>query len=212
MTWKVRSRGADQGSWKGWCLKTHVLLSADRLSKCETHTEFSGSLSFHTECPIFLKDSSKETPQTGRGTKGTAERLLCFFFLSKCQSFGAFYIDFKARGGCSSLLLRTATHNTTQPQICMACSWAGCVFLSLRSLYSRHTKFLDSEGPGWGNHWSFFLLPSIYGILCFFPLVLAAYLLPCIGGGEMVQPTDALLGPLKTVMGDPCTVFNLSQA
>lgn len=189
-----------------------MFLSAERPSQCETHTEFSGALSFQTECPIFLKDSSKETPKTGRGTKEQQKGFFVCFSLPKCQSFGTFHIDFKARGGCSSLLLRSATRNTTQPQICAACSWAGCMFLSLRRLYSRHTKFLDSEGPRWGNHWSFFLLPSIYGILCFFPLVLAACLLPCMDGGEMVQPTDALLGPLKTVMGEPCTDFNLSQA
>lgn len=69
----------------GRYLKTHLSLSANRLSKSETWTRsFSGSLSFHRECSIFLKDCSKETPKTGRERKERTERLFCLFeFCSK---------------------------------------------------------------------------------------------------------------------------------
>lgn len=61
-----------------------LFVSANRFSRRrETPTQsFSGSLSFHVECSIFLKDSSEETPKTGRGRKGTARRLFFCMFVA----------------------------------------------------------------------------------------------------------------------------------
>ena len=85
-----------------------LFVSASRFSKGETHTQsFSGSLSFHTECSIFLKDSSEETP---KGRKGTAGRPFGgFFFLYVCcskinflcpnpKALAISHLDFKGRG------------------------------------------------------------------------------------------------------------------
>ena len=121
-----------------------LFVSASRFSKGETHTQsFSGSLSFHTGCSIFLKDSSEETP---KGRKGTAGRpfggfffFVCLLFqnkfsLPKSQSSGNFPPGFQrerrmnATPSCSDLLPR----NTTQPQISSLLLGLTSTFLSLK--------------------------------------------------------------------------------
>lgn len=153
-------------------------------------------------CSIFLKDRSKETPKTGRGRKGTAERLFCLIFAPKSifsaqipklqhlssrlqrgrnMLFPPAHNCYPRGAGCSP---KTSHNRNTKMNFCCPLLGLAALFLSLRSLFSRKTKFLDSERIGYRVTGVFFLLPSIYGILCFFPSVLAAYMSHAWGQGK----------------------------
>ena len=182
----------------GRCSKNHLSLHTDSQKVRPTHS-FSGSLSFHRGSAISWKKSSKEMLTIGRGTKTTAERLFWFvcFFAPKSvfstKSSGIFHLDFKGKGGCCLLPSSAPLGDLAAPQaLCTTtgtprhiyiCSWGWlpCFFFWDSTQETPHLQIpreLHVESRG------LFLPPSLYSILCFLLLPLAAFLLSCMGNGE----------------------------
>lgn len=114
--------------------------------------------------------------------------------------FSPAYTCYPRGTGCSPV----TPHNTRNTKMDLHRLLLGlaAVFLSMRRLYSRQTKFPDPEGNG-GGHWSF--LPTSFLLWHSMLLITSCNLLtPTLGSWETSCKVLRLYqGPLKTAMGDP---------
>lgn len=156
---------------------------------------------------------------TGRGTKTTAESLFGLFgfcsqvsflyqklwhFSSRLQREGRMlspaHICSPGGSGCSPGPLHNYRHIKTD--LLHLLLGLAAMFLLLR-LYPRNTAFPDPRGTACGVTGTFPTSP-LYSILCFFLLLLGAFLLSCMGNGETSWGSPPPhWGPLKAATGDP---------